>query len=284
MIHLYADDTILYTVGPVLDTVLNNLQESFNNIQHSFCSLQLLLNSSKTKVMLFDRSHTVLDCSKSIITLDGFAIEWVDTYKYLGVWLDSSLSFQTHINQLQAKIKSRIGFLFRNKASFTFPAKLAFVKMTILPIIDFGDIIYRIASNSLLRKLDVVYHSVIRFVTNAPYNTHHCNLYSLIGWPSLHTRRQKHWYLFIYKCLLCKTPPYLQALISRAIPTMNLRSSRYITLVATKARTSFGRLSFQFSAANDWNTLQKSLKLESTVPLITFKSLLANLLSDHCTC
>jgi len=49
--------------------------------------------------------------------------------------------------------------------------------------------------------------------------------------------------------------------------------SLYITLVATKARTSFGRLSFQFSAANDWNTLQKSLKLESTVPLITFKSL-----------
>jgi len=79
----------------------------------------------------------------------------VDTYKYLGVWLDSSLSFQTHINQLQAKIKSRIGFLFRNKASFTFPAKLAFVKMIILPIIDFGDIIHRFASNSLLRKLDV---------------------------------------------------------------------------------------------------------------------------------
>jgi len=73
MIHLYADDTILYTAGPVLDTVLNNLQESFNNIQHSFCSFQLLLNSSKTKVMFFNRSHTVLDCSKSILTQDGFA-------------------------------------------------------------------------------------------------------------------------------------------------------------------------------------------------------------------
>jgi len=110
----------------------------------------------------------------------------VDNYKYLGVWLDSSLSFQTHINRPQARIKSRIGFLFRNKASFPFPAKLALVvKTTILPIIDFGDAIYRTASNSPLRKLVSV-----RFVTNAPYNTHHCNLYSLIGWPLLHTRRQ----------------------------------------------------------------------------------------------
>ena len=48
LIHLYLDDTILYTSGPSLDTGLSNLQTSFNAIQHSFCGLQLLLNASKT--------------------------------------------------------------------------------------------------------------------------------------------------------------------------------------------------------------------------------------------
>jgi len=101
-------------------------------------------------------------------------------------------------------------------------------------------------------------------------------------------------YTTLYLCIICyqtpeKKKPYMH--ITASLSTnINFESnplyepSLYITLVATKARTSFGRLSFQFSAANDWNTLQKSLKLESTVPLITFKSLLANLLSDHCTC
>jgi hypothetical protein len=42
LFHLYADDTILYTSGPFLDTVLTNLQTSFNAIQHSFRGLQLL--------------------------------------------------------------------------------------------------------------------------------------------------------------------------------------------------------------------------------------------------
>ena len=46
-------------------------------------------------------------------TLDGSDLEYVDNYKYLGVWLDCKLSFQTHIKHLQSKIKSRIGFLFR---------------------------------------------------------------------------------------------------------------------------------------------------------------------------
>uniref|UniRef100_A0A8C7NVK1 Reverse transcriptase domain-containing protein n=1 Tax=Oncorhynchus mykiss TaxID=8022 RepID=A0A8C7NVK1_ONCMY len=39
LIHLYADDTIRYTSGPSLDTVLTNLQTSFNAIQLSFRGL-----------------------------------------------------------------------------------------------------------------------------------------------------------------------------------------------------------------------------------------------------
>ena len=50
LIHLYADDTFLYTSGPSLDTVLTNLQRSFNAIQHSFLGLQLLLNAKMTTI------------------------------------------------------------------------------------------------------------------------------------------------------------------------------------------------------------------------------------------
>ena len=68
--RLYADDTILYTSGPSLDTVLN-LQMSFNAIQHSLRGLQLFLNASKTKCMLFNRSLPAPARPTSITTLDG---------------------------------------------------------------------------------------------------------------------------------------------------------------------------------------------------------------------
>ena len=79
-------------------------------------------------------------------------------------------------------MKFRIGFQFRNKSSFTHAAKHTPVKLTILPILDFGNDIYKIASNTLLSKLDAVYHSAIRFVTKAPYTTHHCDM-ALLGGP-----------------------------------------------------------------------------------------------------
>ena len=137
--------------------------------------------------------------------------------------------------------------LFRSLHSHTL------VKLTNLPVLC--DVLYKIA-NTLLSKLDAVYHSAIRFVTKAPYTTHHCNLYALIYWPSLHTHRQTHWLQVIYKSLLGKAPPYLSSLITIAAPTRSTRSSRYISLVTPKANYSFGHLSFQFSAAHDWNELK----------------------------
>jgi hypothetical protein len=132
--------------------------------------------------------------------------------------------------------------------------------------------------------LDVVYHSAIRFVTKAPYTTNHCDLYALVSWPSLHIRRQTHWLQVIYKSMVGKALPYLSSLITLTTPTRSTCSSRYISLVIPKANISFGRLSFQFSAASDWNELQKSLKLETYISLTNFKHQLSEQLTDRCSC
>ena len=84
--------------------------------------------------------------------------------------------------------------------------------------------------------------------------------------------------------LLGKAPSYLSSLVTIATPTRSTCSSRYISLVIPKANTSFGCLSFQFSASNDWNELQKSLKLETHISLSNFKHQLSEQLIDHCTC
>ena len=109
-----------------------------------------------------------------ITTSEVLELEVVTSYKYLGVWLDGTLSFSQHISKLQAKVKSRLGVLYRNRSSFNPAAKLTLIKMTILPMQDYRDVIYRSAGKDALEWLDVLYHSAIRFATNAPYRTDHC--------------------------------------------------------------------------------------------------------------
>ena len=109
--------------------------------------------------------------SKLVLTISKWYTFWcdvTDVFFHSLNWLDCKLSFQTHIKHLQSKVKSRICFLFRNKASFTHAAKHTLVKLTIIPILDFGNVIYKIASNTLLNKLDAVYHSATRFGHQSP--------------------------------------------------------------------------------------------------------------------
>jgi hypothetical protein len=122
-----------------------------------------------------------------ITTSEGLELEVVTSYKFLGVWLDSILFFSQHISKLQAKVTSRFGFLYRNHSSFTPTAKITLIQMTTLPMLDYGETIYRSAGKGALERLDVFYHSAISFATNAPYRTHHCTLYSSVNWSSLVT-------------------------------------------------------------------------------------------------
>ena len=55
-------------------------------------------------------------------------------------------------------------------------------------------------------------------------------------------------------------------------------------MIIPNANTSFGRLSFQFSAANDWYELQKSLKLETYISFTNFKHQLSEQLTGRCSC
>ncbi len=109
-VHLYADDTIIYTFSSSLTSALSSLQASFTRIQHAFSSLRLVLNTNKTKCMLFNRNLLYVENLPKIISSDGSEIICVECYKYLCIWLDSKLSFETHINVLLRKVKSRIGF------------------------------------------------------------------------------------------------------------------------------------------------------------------------------
>ena len=99
----------------------------------------------------------------------------------------------------------------------------------------------------------------ICFVTKAQYTTHHCDLYALVCWPSLHIHRQTHWLQVITtidkrqyraavfidlakacdsgtKAVLGKALPYLSSLVTIATPTCSTHSSRYMSLVIPQSQ------------------------------------------------
>ena len=281
--HMYADDTILYSCAPSLDVAVSNLASDFVLLQLELTSSKLLLNGHKTKAMLFSPNSSV-NVPPNITTLDGVTIEWVQLYKYLGIWLDNKLNFKHHIDCLAKKLKFTLSFFYRMKSCFSNTSRKKLVTSLFLSQLDYGDTVYRFACASTLSKLDPLFHAALRFITNSPYRTHHCTLYALVGWTSLTSRRLLHWYILTYKAILGILPGYINSKFIPVQNSLNLRSNAWLRYVVPPIKSESGKKSLAFFGPWSWNDLQTKLKLASIVPLVTFKRIAMGTLPTGCTC
>lgn len=234
--------------------------------------------------MFFDRTRKPGPSLPQLHTLQGRPIELVCSYKYLGFILEENMNFNLHIKQLLTKLKLKLGFYFRNSSCFTQKARKKLVEAMFLPALDYGDVFYRHSTKTLLKSLDSVYHSALRFIMHAKYSVHHCVLYEMVGWSSLNTRRFKHWLIFVYKSITGHTPSYLTTLLTPIRSEYKLRSSRYILYDVPQIKTEFGKTAFSYSAPTSWNELQNQLKLEVFISHIEFKSYLNQIYHHVCDC
>ena len=208
----------------------------------------------------------------------------VETYKYLGIWLDNNLDFKHHVSVLVKKLKFTIGFFYRLKSCFSPSSRKQLVMALFLSQLDYGDTVYRFACSTALAKLDPLYHAALRFITNSTFRTHHCILYSLVGWSSLATRRLQHWYIFIYKAMLGKLPLYICSKFEIVQNSLNLRSSAWVRLKVPPVRTEASKRSLFYFGPWSWNDLQSRIKLPSLVSLYSFKQKITEILVTCCSC
>ena len=220
----------------------------------------------------------------NISTLDGTPIEWVERYKYLGIWFDKHLNFKFHVDSLSKKLKSTLSFFYRLKRCFACSSRKQLVTGIFMSQLDYGDNIYRFACSSTLAKLDPIYHAALPFITNSPFGTHHCLLYENVGWPSLSSRRMKHWYLFCYKALLGTLPTYISSKFVLVRNGLNLRSNTWLRCVVPSSSSEGGKKCLAYFGPWSWNDLQTRLKLPELISFRSFKKKISELLINVCSC
>ena len=110
---LYADDTTIYAFGRNIRALKSKLQRDLNNVSMWLKSNKLLLNVSKTKIVLFLRHLDV----KVNLTVDSQLIEQVKCVKFLGYYIDSKLSFDHHSHYLYESLLKSI-FVIRKLSTF----------------------------------------------------------------------------------------------------------------------------------------------------------------------
>ena len=110
----YADDTVL--TGLISNDEDSHYRQEIGDFVQWCESNYLVLNAGKAKEMIIDFRRKKYQPKPVEIRED--AIEWVETYKYLGVTIDSRLSWKQNItDEMLKKVNTRL-FCLRKLNSF----------------------------------------------------------------------------------------------------------------------------------------------------------------------
>ena len=163
-IVFYADDTVILGKNPVL------LLENLGTIQH-WCNRNLLtINCKKSqwmKTQFFSRTVTDGHC----FDIDGMELERVTHYKYLGVLVDSQLTFQSHRDNLTNNVNYKMTFFKKIRKYITTDAALLLYKGTILPILEYADFVFDYGIKYINKRLQTLQNQGLYTVFNQHYLT-----------------------------------------------------------------------------------------------------------------
>ena len=118
----------------------------------------LSLNTKKTKVMHFATVAISRKSQKPVLKIAGSTLAITQTYRYLGMTLDTLLNFKEHTKILLKSINFKTYLFRRERLSLTDDSALKVVKSMILPVIDYGDIIYGTTNKTLLDQVQSAFN------------------------------------------------------------------------------------------------------------------------------
>ena len=114
IVHHFADDTNLLYSHKNEKILRKNINQDLEFLFQWLCSNRLSLNVKKTEFIIFRPARTSLK-NRVTLTLNGCKIFESTKVKYLGVILDSRLSWKHHIFELSKKLSRSVGMLFKMK-------------------------------------------------------------------------------------------------------------------------------------------------------------------------
>ena len=263
-IQLYADDTLLFYSSNSISDIEHHLTEDLGSIVSWLESNFLFLNYSKTKIMLVGTHQRLSRVNSFTVHARNNILGRVYQFKYLGVMLDPTLSWNDHIDYISSKISSRLGMLRKARRVVPREACITLYESMVLPLFDYCSAVWGGCGQTNRSYLDRLQRRAVSIIESR--TVQQSEVRNTLRWPSLEARRNYQISLLVFKCLHGLAPVYLlnQFSFSRDFHTYNTRHKDQIRLPL--AKTSKFQSSFLYNGAKVWNTLPAYLRSITSLP------------------
>ena len=173
---VYADDTtVIDSIGSIsansenIDITINTINTKLDTIYQWLCANKLSLNVKKNKYMMFYLKETTQTQRNLPIKINNQQIDKTTEFKFLGITIDSKLSWKPHIQAISKKISRTCGVLSQLKRYLPSDILCTIYNSLICSHLNYGISSWGFGNYTQLSKFQ---KRALRYIDNAKYNAH----------------------------------------------------------------------------------------------------------------
>ena len=273
--HCYADDTQLYlSTTPTTPLPPQSIVNCLTEIKAWMTTNLLKLNSAKTELLVVSRKALLQKVGDFLLEVDGSSISPSLEVRNLGVILDQTLSYQSHIKSITRSAFYHLKNISRLRPSLSDSVAETLIHAFVTSRLDYCNGVLFGVPNKYLDRLQYVQNSAARVLTHTKPWQHITPTLKQLHWLPVKHRINYKLLLLTYKCQHNLAPQYLSGLLQdKPTHERTLRSADLdlLTVPTANLRT-FGDRAFSVAAPTLWNSLP--LQIRHAATLDSFKAAL----------
>ena len=262
--HLFADDTNLFCSHKELKQLEAEINNNLGFVNTWLCANKLSLNIQKTNFVIFHPPQKRSVDTVSLKISDN-VIKQESYIKYLGIYLDCSLSWNTQIHQVAKNIKRSVGVLFKIRRNVNTKILVNLYYALIYPYLIYGLILWGNTYESNLNPIIVLQKRVVRTITFANFDEHSSPLFKVLGILKFSDLISLQNLQFMHDFNNHTLPRAFDNFFTptNQVHQYNTRQASKCTFYMPSVRTNYGKFSIRYAGSKIWNNINENVKAMS---------------------
>ncbi len=267
-VNLFADDTLLYVYGNDMEEMSERMSRDLKRIEDWLKANKLKVNEQKTKVMQLQSGRT---SDVVNLTMNGVALETVNSIKYLGILIDNKVNLKENIQLVCKKVARKIGLFSRISRNLTYKARVSVYKSIIAPHFDYCASLLLTANKSEMERMQKLQNKAMRIILRCRRDT---SIKSMLETLEIMSVNQRIWFQtlkLVHKIKNEMVPEYLAEMTKTngEIHGRNLRNRNDFRLPTVNKKTT--RNMMLYIGLKQFNELPMEIKSEKIMKRFELK-------------
>ena len=256
---IYAEHiTLLYSTKK-LNNIISRINDDLDKLKHWFEINKVIVNVKKTSYIIFRSPQHILPLNIPEVKYDNQTLQSCHSTKFLGIHLDSTLSWKNHINHICKRIAVGIHYILRVRNFFPKHILHSIYTSFIETHLAYGIESWGSACPTTLKPLLTLQKRAVRIMHCLPPSASVSEVFAISGILTIHQLAYYRIAILMHK-IINEAINITDLDISVDRRPVVLRTTSDTSLSVCGVKTNYGKQKIQYMGCKLWNELDASLK------------------------